>query len=90
MQTITSVNLTCTDHCSIWSDTSKGNNYYKQPVKNIFKGYSPRITASRHLIGKDSFIISLAVSISLMEGLQMKFGLTIQQDFIAGIIFCRF
>lgn len=29
------------------------------------KGYNPTITASRHLMGKDSFIISLAVSINL-------------------------
>ena len=36
------------------------------------EGYSPTITASRHLIGKDSFIISLAVSISLMERLEKK------------------
>lgn len=31
------------------------------------KGYIPRMTASRHLIGKDSLIISLAVSINLEE-----------------------
>ena len=29
------------------------------------KGYIPRITASRHLIGKDSLVISFAVSINL-------------------------
>ena len=31
------------------------------------KGYNPTITASRHLMGKDSFIISLAVSINLQR-----------------------
>lgn len=29
------------------------------------KGYIPRITASRHLMGKDSLVISFAVSINL-------------------------
>lgn len=31
------------------------------------KGYIPRITASRHLIGKDSLVISFAVSINLEQ-----------------------
>ena len=31
----------------------------------VWKGYIPKMTASRHLIGKDSLIISLAVSINL-------------------------
>lgn len=31
------------------------------------KGYIPRITASRHLIGRDSLVISLAVSINLVQ-----------------------
>lgn len=32
------------------------------------KGYIPRMTASRHLIGKDSLVISFAVSINLGQG----------------------
>lgn len=32
------------------------------------KGYIPRITASRHLIGRASLVISLARSISLWKG----------------------
>lgn len=36
-------------------------------IASFCKGYNPTITASRHLIGKDSFIISLAVSINLIN-----------------------
>lgn len=34
---------------------------------SVCVGYIPRMTASRHLIGRDSLIISLAVSINLKE-----------------------
>lgn len=36
------------------------------------EGYTPRMTASRHLIGKDSLIISLAVSINLEDEEEMN------------------
>lgn len=38
------------------------------------KGYIPRITASRHLIGRASLVISLARSISLWSGTRERRG----------------
>lgn len=38
------------------------------------KGYIPRITASRHFIGRASLVISLARSISLQSGTRERQG----------------
>lgn len=38
------------------------------------KGYIPRITASRHFIGRASLVISLARSISLQSGTRERWG----------------
>lgn len=49
-----------------------------QTKKLKTKGYIPRITASRHLIGKDSLVISFADSISLKsdKGRKKKLNIT--------------
>lgn len=57
-------------HLWLWlSNTIQERQYIKQCCSRKshrhVKGYIPRITASRHLIGKDSLVISFAVSINL-------------------------